>query len=541
MAKIIKQGYDSQEKLRKGVNTLADSVKITLGPKGRNVLIETKKGTPHITKDGVTVAKSIILKDPFENMGAQLVKDVASKTADLAGDGTTTATVLTQAIYNDGLKFITAGANPMDLKRGIDKAIKEVIINLKKQSIPIKTNKEIEQVATISANSDSVIGKMIASVMDSVGKDGVITVDESQTSEMSTKTVDGMQLEKGYISPHFATEQDTLECILDKPKIILFDGKINSVEPLLPLLEALVAGKHPILIIADDVDGEALSTLVVNKLRNGMKVCAVRAPGLGQRKKEILQDIASVTAGTLVDTELGMLLDEQTIEICGSCEKVIIDKGTTTFVNGSGESGQITERVELIKKQIENSTSDYDTEKLQERLAKLSGGVGVISIGASTEVEMKEIKDRVDDALHATRAAVSEGIVMGGGMALLLTIPFIMALQSENADEQLGMNIVKSAIRAPFDTIISNGGETPDVIWNNIQNSKKGIGYDVKNGTYVDLIKNGIIDPTKVTRLALEHAASVAGLLLTTDVTIVEEPDPSDIDFTKKMNIPGTV
>ena len=536
MAKLIETGSNSQEKLRNGVNILANCVKSTLGPKGRNVLIENKKGAPHITKDGVTVAKAIELKDPFENMGAQLVKDVASKTADLAGDGTTTATVLTQSIFNNGLKMVIAGANPMDLKRGIDKAVRVVVENLKKQAIPVRDNEKIEQVATISANSDTVIGKMIADAMEKVGKDGVITVDESNTAEMSVKIVEGMQFDKGYISPHFATEQDTLECILEKPQILMYDGKISSMETFLPILEQMASKDTPILVIADDIEGESLSTLIVNKLRGGLKVAAVRAPGFGDRKREILKDVAAIVGGKIVDTSIGDKLEEATLEILGTCERVIIDKGTTTFVNGGGNAEEIAERIDLIKKMIENSNSEYDKEKLQERLAKLSGGVAIIYIGASTEVEMKEKKDRVDDALHATRAAVAEGIVMGGGLALLNTIGSLESIKVENHDEKLGVDIVKLAIKSPFNTICSNGGESPDVIWNNIQSSKEGIGYDAKTGKYVDMIEAGIIDPAKVTRLALEHAASVAGLLLTTEVTIVDEEE--QVDFAKKMNLP---
>jgi len=523
MTKIISFGKDSQNLLQQGLNTLADAVSVTLGPKGRNVLIETKSGKTHITKDGVTVAKAIELTDPTENIGAQLVKEVASKTNELAGDGTTTATVLTQAIFNDGLKFITAGANPMDLKRGIDLAVKDVIKTLKKNSVPVKTNKEIEQIATISANNDSSIGSMIASAMERVGKDGVITVEEGNGIEMSVNVVEGMQFDKGFISPYFVTDQDTMETILENPQILMVDTKISVMSDLLPILEDMAEIDRPILIIADEIDGEALSTLIVNKLRGQLKIAAVKTPGFGLKRKELLEDVATVIGGNVIKTETGEKLEEATMESIGTCEKVIIDKSTTTLVNGSGDSKKIKERISHIKSLIQNSKSDYDIENYQERLAKLSGGVAVITIGATTELEMKEKKDRVDDALHATRAAVEEGIVNGGGLALISTLESLKKVKGENRDQQMGIEIIQSAIQSPFQKIITNCGENPDVVLNNIENSIYD-GYNARTGDYVEMMEEGIIDPTKVTRLALEHASSVSSLLLTTDVTIVKEP-----------------
>ena len=537
MKKIISFGQHSQLKLKKGVDILANAVKSTLGPKGKNVLIERKSGKSHITKDGVTVAKAIELTDPVENMGAQLVKDVASKTNDLAGDGTTTATVLTQAIFNDGLKMITAGANQMDLKRGIDLATSIVVKKLKENSLPVKTSKEIEQVATISANNDSSIGAMISDAMEKVGKDGVITVEEGNGTEMLVKTVEGMQFDKGYISPYFVTDQDTMETILEDPYILMVDSRVNSTKDLLPILEAVAETDKPLLIIADDVEGEALSTLIVNKLQAGLKIAAVKTPGFGTKKKPLLEDISIITGGLIVETEKGEKLAECTIERLGTCEKIIIDKTTTTIVNGSGNTEDIKERILSIKNQIENAKSDYDAEKLQERLAKLSGGVAVITIGATTELEMKEKKDRVDDALHATRAAVEEGISIGGGMAYMKILPSLKSFKSDTRDIQMGIEIILSAIQAPFKTIIENGGGTPDVILNNIQKNSASSGYNARTDEYVDMIKDGIIDPTKVTRLALEHASSVAGLLLTTDVSIAIDKTPDNVTV-PKLHIP---
>ena len=535
MKKVINFGTDSKAKLQKGINILADAVSVTLGPKGRNVLIETKAGKPHITKDGVTVAKSIELSDPLENMGAQLVKEVASKTNELAGDGTTTATVLTRAIFNDGIKISALGANPMDLKRGIDKATNFVVNKLKEQSLPIRTNKEIEQIATISANNDSSIGGMIADAMEKVGKDGVITVEEGQGTEMQVKTVEGMQFDKGYISPYFVTDQDTMETILEEPYILMVDSRISSTKELLPILEAVAETDKPLLIIADDVEGEALSTLIVNKLQGGFKIAAVKTPGFGTKKKPLLEDVSIVTGGLIVETEKGEKLKDCSIERLGTCEKIIIDKNTTTIVNGSGNTDDIKERITSIKNQITIAKTDYDAEQLQSRLAKLSGGVAIITIGATTEVEMKEKKDRVDDALHATRAAVQEGISIGGGLAFIKILKDLKTLKSDVADERLGISIIYSAIQAPFNTIITNGGGSPEVILNNIEKSTITGGYNARTEEFVDMISAGIIDPTKVTRLALEHASSVAGLLLTTDATVVI--DKSD-EMVKKLHIP---
>jgi chaperonin GroEL len=527
MAKQIKFDTDGRSKLQIGVNTLANAVSVTLGPKGRNVLIQRKNQSPHITKDGVTVAKNIELSDPFENQGAQLVKEVASKTNDLAGDGTTTATVLTQAIFNDGYKMVTAGANPMDLKRGIDKAVSKVVETLKSQSKPIATNEEIKQIATISANNDAVIGSMLADAMKQVGKDGVITVEEASGTNTEVKVVEGMQFSKGYVSPYFVTNQEKMETELQNPYIILYDRRISSMNDLLPILESLgTESTRPILIIAEDVEGEALATLVVNKLRGNLNIAAVKAPAMGQRRNDILQDIATLTGGTVISSELGVELKDATTDMVGSCEKVVIDKNSTTIINGNGDSKEIKERISVIKTQIEKTDSDYDKENLQDRLAKLSGGVAVIYIGASTETELKEKKDRVVDALHATRAAVQEGIVVGGGLALINASKYLdVFTETTNHDQQLGVDIIISAVQAPFRTIINNAGGSPDVILNEVTKRGKNIGYNALTDEYVDMLKAGIIDPTKVSRLALEHASSVAGLLLTTECVIVDEKE----------------
>lgn len=537
MAKQIKFNSDGRSKLQIGVNTLANAVSVTLGPKGRNVLIQKKNQPPHITKDGVTVAKNIILSDPFEDQGAQLVKEVASKTNDLAGDGTTTATVLTQAIFNDGYKMVTAGANPMDLKRGIDKAVSKVVETLKSQSKPISTNEEIKQIATISANNDEIIGSMLADAMEKVGKDGVITVEEANGTNTEVKVVEGMQFDKGYISPYFVTNQEKMETELQNPFIILYDRRISAMSDLLPILENLSQiGSRPILIIAEDVESEALATLVVNKLRGILNIAAVKAPAMGQRRNDILQDIAVLTGATVISTELGIELKDATVDMVGSCEKVVIDKNTTTIINGSGDSDDIKNRISVIKTQIEKSTSDYDKENLQDRLAKLSGGVAIIYIGASTETEMKEKKDRVVDALHATRAAVQEGTVVGGGLALINAAKYLdVFTETTNHDQQLGVDIIASAIQSPFRTIIKNAGGSPDVILNEVMKRGNNIGYNALTDEYVDMMKAGIIDPTKVSRLALEHAASVAGLLLTTECVIVDEKEENTQQLRQPM------
>jgi len=524
MTKIIEFDSTARQKLKSGVDILSKAVSVTLGPKGRNVIIDQKGKPPHITKDGVTVANHIELEDPIENIGAQLVKEVASKTNELAGDGTTTATVLTHSIFTDGLKMVTAGADPMELKRGIDTAVKMVVSELRNSSRSIKTNKEIEQIATISSNNDPVIGKMMADVMDKVGNDGIITVQEASGTELEVKTVDGMQIDKGYLSPFFVTNQEKMEVELDNPYILLYDKTISSMKTMLPLLEEISNSDRPLLIVANDVDGEALATLVVNKLRGNLKVAAVKIPGFGERKQEILYDMSILTGGTVISELVDLKLEDASLATCGTCEKIVIDKNTTTIINGYGDSDKITERVDIIKKQIESSNSDFDKEKLQERLSKLSGGVGIIYIGASTETEMKEKKDRVEDALYATRAAVEEGIVPGGGTALIRTLTSLNELTDLTPDQQLGVNIIKTAIRAPFNTILTNAGITPDVIFNHIIDEYSEYGYDVSTDTYVDMVESGIIDPTKVTRLALEHAASIAGLLLTTNCVIAENP-----------------
>jgi len=522
MAKELFFNTDARDKLKKGVDALADAVKVTLGPKGRNVIIDKKFGAPTITKDGVTVAKEIELDEPIENMGAQLVKEVASKTADDAGDGTTTATVLTQAIFNVGIKNVAAGANPMDLKRGIDKAVAAVVAELRNTSKQISTSKEIQQVATISANNDEEIGKMIADAMDKVGKDGVITVEEAKGTETEVRTVEGMQFDRGYLSPYFTTNTEKMEAELENPYILIYDKKISSMKELLPVLEPVAQSGRPLLIIAEDVDGEALATLVVNKIRGALKVAAVKAPGFGDRRKAMLEDIAILTGGTVISEERGYKLENATVEYLGTAEKVNIDKDTTTVVNGAGNTDAIKGRVSEIKAQIEKTTSDYDREKLQERLAKISGGVAILYIGAATEVEMKEKKDRVDDALHATRAAVQEGVVVGGGVALIRAAKALDALKGENEDQDTGINIIRLAIESPLRTIVSNAGGEGSVVINRIRENSGNYGYNARTDVYEDLFEAGVVDPTKVTRLALENAASIAALLLTTECVIAD-------------------
>jgi chaperonin GroEL len=525
MSKKIFFDTEARDKIKKGVDTLADAVKVTLGPRGRNVVIDKKFGSPSITKDGVTVAKEIDLKDPIENMGAQLVKEVASKTADSAGDGTTTATVLAQAIYSIGVKNVAAGANPMDLKRGIDKAVGTIVKDLESQKKNISTSKEIAQVATISANHDEEIGNMIAEAMEKVGKEGVITVEEARGTETEVKTVEGMQFDRGYLSPYFVTNTEKMEAELERPFILISEKKVSSMKELLPVLEAVAQTGRPLLILAEDVDGEALATLVVNKIRGALKVAAVKAPGFGDRRKAMLEDIAIITGGTVISEERGFKLENATLDYLGTCEKAIIDKDNTTLVNGSGASEDIQARVNQIKAQIENTTSDYDREKLQERLAKLSGGVAILYIGAATEVEMKEKKDRVDDALHATRAAVEEGIVAGGGVAFIRATASLDGLKGANEDETTGINIIRAALEAPLRTIVSNAGGEPSVVINKVKDGSGAFGYNAKDNTYQDLLEAGIIDPKKVSRLALENAASIAGLLLTTECVIADEPE----------------
>lgn len=529
MAKQLFFDTDARDRLKKGVDALADAVKVTLGPKGRNVIIDKKFGAPTITKDGVSVAKEIELKEPIENMGAQLVKEVASKTADQAGDGTTTATVLAQAIFGVGIKNVAAGANPMDLKRGIDKAVAAVVAELKANSKPISTSKEIAQVATVSANNDDAIGKMIADAMDKVGKDGVITVEEAKGTETDVKTVEGMQFDRGYLSPYFVTNTEKMEVELDHPYILIYDKKISSMKELLPVLEPVAQSGKPLLIIAEDVDGEALATLVVNKIRGALKVASVKAPGFGDRRKAMLEDIAILTGGTVISEERGFKLENATVDMLGRAEKINIDKDNTTLVNGAGDKSAIKGRIAEIKAQIEKTTSDYDKEKLQERLAKLSGGVAILYIGAATEVEMKEKKDRVDDALHATRAAVQEGVVVGGGVALVRAASALDKLKGENEDQDTGINIIRIAIESPLRTIVSNAGGEPSVVVNKIRDNKGNYGYNARTDKYEDLFKAGVIDPTKVTRLALENAASIAALLLTTECVVadVKEEGPS--------------
>ena len=525
MAKEITFDTNARDRIKRGVDKLADAVKVTLGPKGRNVIIDKKFGAPTVTKDGVSVAKEIELKDPIENMGAQLVKEVASKTADAAGDGTTTATVLAQAIYAHGIKNVAAGANPMDLKRGIDKAVIAVVENLRKQSKNIKGSQEIAQVATISSNSDVEIGKMIATAMDKVGKDGVITVEEAKGTETEVKTVEGMQFDRGYLSPYFVTNTEKMEADLESPYILIYDKKISSMKELLPVLEATAQTGKPLLIIAEEVEGEALATLVVNKIRGALRVAAVKAPGFGDRRKAMLEDIAVLTGGKVISEETGMKLEDAKLEYLGRAEKINIDKDNTTIVNGAGKKTEINGRIGQIKAQIETTTSDYDKEKLQERLAKLSGGVAILYIGAATEVEMKEKKDRVDDALHATRAAVQEGVIPGGGVAYIRAIDALKNLPTDNEDQTTGVNIVRLALESPLRVIAENAGQEGSVIVNKVRDGKKDFGYNAAENKFEDFFAAGIIDPTKVARLALENAASIAGLLLTTEAVVSEIPE----------------
>jgi chaperonin GroEL len=523
MAKEITFDTSARDKIKKGVDKLANAVKVTLGPKGRNVILDKKFGAPTVTKDGVSVAKEIELKDPIENMGAQLVKEVASKTADAAGDGTTTATVLAQSIYSHGIKNVAAGANPMDLKRGIDKAVEAVVESLRKQSRKLKDSAEIAQVATISSNSDKTIGKMIADAMDKVGKDGVITVEEAKGTETEVKTVEGMQFDRGYLSPYFVTNTEKMEADLDQPYVLIYDKKISSMKELLPILEQSAQTGKPLLIIAEEVEGEALATLVVNKIRGALRVAAVKAPGFGDRRKAMLEDIAILTGGKVISEEQGFKLENATLDMLGRAEKISIDKDNTTIVNGAGAKADIQGRVAQIKAQIETTTSDYDKEKLQERLAKLSGGVAILYVGAATEVEMKEKKDRVDDALHATRAAVQEGIVPGGGVAYIRAIESLtdpVALGTINEDQATGVNIIRLALESPLRTIAENAGQEGSVIVNKVRDGKKDFGYNANDNTFVNFFDAGIIDPTKVTRLALENAASIAGMLLTTEAVV---------------------
>jgi len=524
-AKVVIFERDAREKLKKGVDTLANAVKVTLGPKGKNVIIDKKFGSPAITKDGVTVAKEIELKDAIENMGAQLVKEVASKTADAAGDGTTTATVLAQAIFTAGLKNVAAGANPMDLKRGIDKAVIHIVKNLKAQAKVISGTEEIKQVATISANNDFEIGEMIANAMEKVGKDGVITVEEAKGTSDEVKIVEGMQFDRGYLSPYFVTNTESMEADLERPFLLIYDKKVSSMKELLPILEQVAQTGRPLVIVAEDVDGEALATLVVNKIRGALKVAAVKAPGFGDRRKAMLEDIAVLTGGTVISEERGFKLENATIDMLGTAEKVIIDKDNTTLVNGAGEKAIIVSRINEIKSQIEKTTSDYDKEKLQERLAKLSGGVAILYIGAATEVEMKEKKDRVDDALHATRAAIAEGVVAGGGVALIRAGADLDKVVTENEDQKTGVNIIRIAIEAPLRTIIQNCGLESSVIVNKVKEGEGDFGYNAREDRFDNLIKIGVLDPAKVTRLALENASSISGLLLTTDCVVADDEE----------------
>ena len=527
MAKDIKFNSDARTLMKEGADALANAVKVTLGPKGRNVVIDKKFGAPQVTKDGVTVAKEIELEDKFANMGAQMVKEVASKTNDQAGDGTTTATVLAQAIINEGIKNVTAGANPMDIKRGIDKAVEAVVASLKKQSREVGDDlAKIEQVGAISANNDSYIGKLIADAMGKVKKDGVITVEEAKGTDTEVKVVEGMQFDRGYISPYFMTNGDKMEAVLDAPYILITDKKISTMKDLMPVLEPIAREGKALLVIAEDVDGEALTTLVVNKLRGTLKIAAVKAPGFGDRRKEMLQDIAILTGATVVSEERGFTLENATVQMLGKAEKVVVDKENTTIVNGAGNKAEIEERVALIRKQIAVSTSDYDKEKLKERLGKLAGGVAVLYVGAATEVEMKEKKDRVDDALSATRAAVEEGIVPGGGVAYIRAIDALAKVKGDNADQTTGVKIIQRAIEEPLRQIAANAGLEGSVIINKVREGKGDFGYNARTDEYVNMFEAGVIDPTKVARVALENAASVAGMFLTTECAIVDIPQP---------------
>ncbi len=526
MSKEILFNIDARDQLKKGVDELANAVKVTLGPKGRNVILEKKFGAPQITKDGVTVAKEIELDDAYQNMGAQLVKEVASKTGDDAGDGTTTATVLAQSIVNVGLKNVTAGANPMDLKRGIDKAVASVVENIALQARTVGDNYDkIEQVATVSANNDTRIGKLIADAMRKVSKDGVITIEEAKGTETTIDVVEGMQFDRGYISPYFVTNTEQMEVEFEKPQILIYDKKISNLKELLPILEPAVQTGRPILIVAEDVDSEALTTLVVNRLRGSLKICAVKAPGFGDRRKEMLEDIAILTGGVVISEEKGIKLEQATLEMLGTAEKVTVDKDNTIIVNGGGEKENIQKRIGQIKSQIATTTSDYDKEKLQERLAKLSGGVAVLYVGAASEVEMKEMKDRVDDALHATRAAIEEGIVPGGGVAYIRSIDELDNVTAENDDERTGIEIVKRAIEEPLRQIVANAGKEGAVVVQKVREGKADYGYNARSDKYENFFEAGVVDPAKVTRVALENAASIAGMFLTTECVIVEKKE----------------
>jgi chaperonin GroEL len=526
MSKDITFNLESRDQLKKGIDALANAVKVTLGPKGRNVVIEKKFGAPHITKDGVSVAKEIELSDPVANMGAQMLKEVASKTADVAGDGTTTATVLAQAIVTAGLKNVAAGANPMDLKRGIEKAVKTVVEELQKMSQHVgDDNKKIEQIATISANGDSVIGKLIAEAMAKVGKEGVITVEEAKGTETEVKTVEGMLFDRGYLSPYFITNVEKMIIEMERPYILITDKKVSSMKDILPILEKVVQGGRQLLIISEDVDGEALQTLVVNKLRGSLKIAAVKAPGFGDRRKAMLEDIAVLTGGTVISEEQGYKLEDADLHHLGTADKITIDKDNTTIVNGAGNKEAITSRVNQIKAQVEQTTSDYDKEKLQERLAKLAGGVAVLYIGAATEVEMKEKKDRVDDALHATRAAVAEGIIPGGGTAYIRTIDSLAKVKTLNEDEKTGVDIIRRSLEAPLRQIVENGGGEGSVIINKVREGKDDFGYNAATEVFESLYKAGVIDPTKVARVALENAASIAAMILTTECVLSEKKE----------------
>ncbi|MGM9705140.1 MAG: chaperonin GroEL [Prevotella sp.] len=526
MAKEIKFNIESRDLLKRGVDQLANAVKVTLGPKGRNVVIEKKFGAPQITKDGVTVAKEIELEDRFENTGAQLVKSVASKTGDDAGDGTTTATILTQAIVNEGLKNVTAGANPMDLKRGIDKAVAAVVDYIKNNSEQVGDNYDkIEQVATVSANNDPEIGKLLADAMRKVSKDGVITIEESKSRDTSIGVVEGMQFDRGYLSGYFVTDADKMECVMDNPYILIYDKKISNLKDFLPILQPAAESGRPLLVIAEDVDSEALTTLVVNRLRGGLKICAVKAPGFGDRRKAMLEDIAVLTGGVVVSEEKGLTLDKATLEMCGTCDKVTVNKDTTTIVNGAGDKQLITDRIAQLKNEISNTTSSYDKEKLQERLAKLAGGVAVLYVGANSEVEMKEKKDRVDDALCATRAAIEEGVVVGGGTTYIRAQQALKDIKGDNADEQTGINIVVRAIEEPLRQIVTNAGGEGAVVVQKVREGEGDFGYNARTDCYEDLRAKGVIDPAKVARVALENAASIAGMFLTTECLIVDKPE----------------
>ena len=526
MAKEIKFDVDAREMLKQGVDQLANAVKVTLGPKGRNVVIEKKFGAPQITKDGVTVAKEVELENRFENTGAQLVKSVASKTGDDAGDGTTTATILTQAIVNEGLKNVTAGANPMDLKRGIDKAVKAVVAYIKENAEIVDDNYDkIEQVATVSANNDPEIGKLIADAMRKVSKDGVITIEESKSRDTYINVVEGMQFDRGYLSGYFVTDSDKMECVMENPYILIYDKKISNIKDFLPILQPAAESGRPLLVIAEDVDSEALTTLVVNRLRGGLKICAVKAPGFGDRRKAMLEDIAVLTGGVVISEEKGLKLEQATLEMLGTCDKVTVSKDNTIIVNGAGEKKNIADRIAQIKNEIANTTSTYDKEKLQERLAKMSGGVAVLYVGANSEVEMKEKKDRVDDALCATRAAIEEGVVVGGGTTYIRSLGVLKDIKGENADEQTGINIVERAIEEPLRQIVRNAGGEGAVVVQKVREGEGDFGYNARKDVYEDLRVAGVIDPAKVARVALENAASIAGMFLTTECLIVDKPE----------------